>query len=1029
MTHSTRSSRALRSTLLLALLGLATPAAAQLDLPDRPVADERSRARDGAELPRRSGQPKRSLRESVTGGGSDEGLSLPDRAGRARPNGATEQALEPGPSTSQPAVVDVLSENVLAELQRVESLDDRLIAAAVRTLGSLGDSGLVAARLALYAEHPPTVLAALLTLIGSSDPNDWPLVRARLDQPFPAGSAAEIVERVLAADPVRASPQLLAHLLDHPQGAVRAVVQRRLTPLVEPAVLPYLAEPLSSKRTDTRLRALELVIDIDHPQRIDVLFEKLIDPQARVASLALQTLAGLDSPGLVDRLMKAAFESRWILREHAYALLVLVEREDLFFEPLLDASHAEPLFGGLASNDVFVAGASAAALAGIGFRSSVEAGSWLDRDVPARLVRTVAGLDFHSDFSSLRPIAERRLALIAGETFGSDGPAWVDWWARVSGDFRSRRAVLAARPEDSGRLVLRYRDDAGEFQLIGPDRALVADDHPLDPAWGEVLVLSSQQALDLFEVCSKEGLFGTDRLPGKRGVTIGAGRALEVGIGMQAKSFRFGGARTEPWFERVVEAATALRDLNRWQRYPNPALYASSIELWRVESSWWNDPRPQVEKDRRMVEMILNWLPARAPAERSRALRELARLYAREGVASFDDLPALLRFVRGEKAVGPRLTTLIGLALDALALDPDGSGTELWTDELVETLLVAFGTESAGEIARVLEAAGPAAARARAEDRRPFLRAVAGRVLARSDAPEDRALLGQLLSDTEVEVEAATLRSIGRERVVELRDEVLTRARVGRPGVRADALRTVGRLGGDGALDALRIGLSEDDPELRVAAAEGLEALEDPRTTPILVQLLGTPRTGELYAAGWRGLRALGSRAWPELLRVVDSPGHRARREVALLLAREGVPDAVPTLLRLLTDDPNDAVVAEELAVLSCVDLRSRPNPSEAWWSWWDEVVHDDAHAWFAAALLRAGIEVPKPQEFEGRGSRAAALACLAALDGDGEALAERARRELARMLDVDLGPRPEADVDRDAWLYTLREAVLERRE
>jgi len=1042
-------SRSVRVLATLFVLSHAVPATAQLDLPDRKVRDDRA-GRGAREVPRHSKSPKNSLKARVTGegGAKEDDLSLPDRPlslpDRSRVREVPERAGGARAGSAAPA--DALpTERVFEALARVERLDDPIVGNAVSILATSGESGLVAARLALADEHPPALLAALLTLIGSSDPNDWPLVRKRLNKPFPPGSAGDLVEAVLDVDPVRASPQLLTTLLDHPQGAVRVVAHRRLRARTEPSLLLLLAEPLASDRADTRLRALDLVIDIDHPQRADILFDMLTDSQARVASVALETLAGLEDDGIVEQLMRTAFSSRWILRENAYALLTLLEREDLFFEPLLDEAHVEPLLGGLASSDVFVSGACASALAGIGFRSSAHAMPWLDREVPARLVRTVAGLDFHSDSSALRPIAERRLALIAGENYGSDGPAWVRWWTSASQGFRARRAVLHANPDEAGWLVLRLRDDehGDDYQLVGPERALAADATmgSLDPR-GEVLFLTSAQARDLFELCQQEGLFGSDRLPGKRGSWNEIERTLEVELGDQAKSFHFG-PRTEPWFERVTEAAATLREVNRWQRYPNPALYASRLELWRVEGAWWSDPRPTAVKERRLAEMILAWLPAQEPSERQRGLEELEEIYSHPGVASPDDFGELLDLVRAEPGTGPRVTSLVELALEALAPRGDGPSDgrgdrevgergdlarSRRADELVETLLAAFETEAATEIARVLEAAGPQAVRERAGDRRPFLRALAGRVLARSDEPEDRELLATLLNDPDPEVESAVVRSIGAQNVTELGDDVLIRARLGRGDVRADALRAAGRMKLDGALEALRIGLQESEPDVRAAAAEGLALLEDPMAAGILVQLLGSPRTSPSYAAAWRGLRALGHEVWPELRRVVHSPEHRSHRAVALLLAREGQPDAAPALLRLLTDHPADATVAEELAVLSCVDYRGQPNPAEAWWQWWEQVVHDDAHAWFAAALLRAGIEVPPAEEFQGDGTRAAALCCLSAIGAPNEALAERARRELARMLGSDVGEIPPAGVDRDAWLYTLREVVLERR-
>jgi hypothetical protein len=48
-------------------------------------------------------------------------------------------------------------------------------------------------------------------------------------------------------------------------------------------------------------------------------------------------------------------------------------------------------------------------------------------------------------------------------------------------------------------------------------------------------------------------------------------------------------------------------------------------------------------------------------------------------------------------------------------------------------------------------------------------------------------------------------------------------------------------------------------------------------------------------------------------------------------------------------------------------------------------------------------------------------------LGGEQDYLAERARRELARLLGGDLGQIPARAEDRGIWLSTLRETILER--
>src|SRR5262249_49759332 len=144
--------------------------------------------------------------------------------------------------------------------------------------------------------------------------------------------------------------------------------------------------------------------------------------------------------------------------------------------------------------------------------------------------------------------------------------------------------------------------------------------------------------------------------------------------------------------------------------------------------------------------------------------------------------------------------------------------------------------------------------------------------------------------------------------------------------------------------------------------------------------------------------------------------------------AEQCAPDAVSALLTMLTENRGDARLAEELCVLTCIDKRGELDPAKAWWDWWEYVVHDDAQAWFCAALARLGAPAPSPETLR-KGDRAAYDFVFDVLLRDEPYLVERARRELARMLGRDPGAVPNDPQERRAWVATLREAVAKRGE
>ena len=144
--------------------------------------------------------------------------------------------------------------------------------------------------------------------------------------------------------------------------------------------------------------------------------------------------------------------------------------------------------------------------------------------------------------------------------------------------------------------------------------------------------------------------------------------------------------------------------------------------------------------------------------------------------------------------------------------------------------------------------------------------------------------------------------------------------------------------------------------------------LADPRTAGILVSVLARGPAEPNFSAARRGLLGIGEPAWMDLLRVANSTAPVSRREAALVLSEQGVPQVASTLMAVLTDNPGDNQVAFELATLTCIDLRSEPDPAGSWWEWWDQVRHDDSLAWFRAALARQGLEVPPAEAFLGAG-------------------------------------------------------------
>jgi HEAT repeat protein len=918
---------------------------------------------------------------------------------------------------------------VFDEVRKAKGVEDGLVPKAVETLISAGEPAAALARKELFSEEAPVVVVAARVLLRAGAEDDVELVKSRLRLKIAPSAVQPLLDELVRRDPVRVGPSFLAELLEHPVSTARQAAERVLKKTAGPELLPLLEPRLTSKRIDTRLCAVAIVAEINDPRATTLILDRIDDPSSKVAIAAINALAPRKEEGLDARLLSIAFRDRWVLRRGAYALITILEREDVHLTPVLDASHVEPLLAGMSSTEPFIAGTSAAALAGIGFRGrNVAATDWLDRDVPDRLVMTLSGKVYHDDFSALLPSAARRLALISGQSFGTDGPRWTDWWVGARGRFNARRAQLAIEPAEIGAVVVRCEitgEGAEMYTLVGADAAAKADS---TISGGDIVYLTVAEMQEAVAAFQREGLLSAERLPGARGGHGRGERSLEITVNGRAKSFTLGPGTREPWFDRAVEACRALRDRNRWQRFPEVGRHPTSLALWKEQSEWWSAEHTDAERRARLKLLALASMARGAPAQRELATIEIERIYAEPNGAEAADYPLLMQALRKETSQGERTRRMARLALTAaLSAGTDGHVPDVLAIELVDAYCTMFGTNANDALAEAFQVVNRDVVRKLASNERPMVRAVAAKSLAKEPTPEDVQTLVKLLDDPDHAVETAAASALGDNKIEAARVELLVRARVGRTPVRIAALEAIGHLGGQYVLEALIQGVTDKDPLVRLAAARGLAALADPGAAQVLISLLGESNDQALSDAARTGLMMMGEAAHVDLIRAVNAPGGSVRRESALLLAEQCQAEAASPLMSILTANSKDQRVAQELAILTCADMRGQPDPQAAWWNWWDGVRHDDALAWLRAASERLGVQPPPPGTLEGEGTAQGRLFLVALMARPESWLAERARREFRRLSGADPGNLPPIGAERDAWLRALREKVRER--
>ncbi|MDE0914714.1 MAG: HEAT repeat domain-containing protein [Planctomycetota bacterium] len=965
-------------------------------------------------------------------GGAGEGLDLP-QSGKPEENGGVVPNENPaGAGTSEKATILSVpgspamaraAADILSQLDRIKRSDDPLAMQAVETLLSLGEPGLEAARLALASDWPVRTMTGLRVLLRGGRALDAELVVRRLRTRMPGRLGGKALEEFLAYDPVHATPSLLCELLDHPQSPVRTAAHRSLKGSPYPAPLSALSSTLRSRNGDARLKATDLLSSIAGSEATDLLLDLIDDPSPRVARRAVEALAQREDPVITDTLLALAFGERWVLRSGACALLAIVECEDTRLEPILGDAHTAALLRGLESKDEFVAGACATALAGIGFRSnSPDTSIWLEEAVPARLVRVVSGFTYFDDYESLSEPALRRLKQISGLSHGSDGPAWAAWWVADEQTFRACRAVIPVG-EGSHRMLQVVIEDRAEgkgFTLIGPGLASgvkVARD-------GEAFFLSTEQARDLLDLLAAEGALGSERLPGVRGGQAELARSVELRLDGRSKFFVLGPGIAEPWFERIMLFAESLRTRSMWQRYPDPELHASRLALWRTEVAWWEMDRSDAERQARLGQLILARLAALSSTQRDDDLLALEDLYTAGGgdVAHFLNLTSMLS---EELYFTGRAKRLASLAHRSARM-PVGPGVEAPSMErLIGVLHDRFGADAMLAISEVVSSAGHGAAHSAAGDPRPLMRAVAAFVLAERMEDGDELRLLSLFDDDAIDVRVAAIQACGAKSLLAAREQVFLAASAGSPDLRVPALLAAGQIGGTGARDILITALTGEDSRLHQAAAEGIAALKDPKAIPIMLSILRHGERTGAFPTLREGLLELGEEAWDQLFSALRSPSPVLRREAALILARQTVPESAPALMRALAEDPADVSVARELCVLTCVDQRANADPAEAWFRWWDDVIHSDPHSWLRAAGEVRRLNAPPSEAFVGRGTRAAVVFLVEIMDAEVDWLVERARRELERMGGGSISAPPPLGAERDAWLLSLLQSFV----
>lgn len=989
---------------------------------------------------------KVAARDARRGGGLDlPDLNKPAEGDSVAIPGDTQPVQPTGPAPAAAPGSTGAAHGILDEAMRQRLTDLALIHTAAEGLVACGDAGLVAARERLDTKEGPVLLVASRALLLGGQAEDAELVATRMRSNVPPKVGRALVEQLIQLNPVQASPRLLCALLDHPQKPVRVSAYKKLMSEGEgkralPASwLPHLQPVLVSKRMDSRLRALELLAGIDDPSVTERVLDALADTRGKVARKAVDILVTWNDDAVDVQLQMRAFGSRWILRENAYAILALVEREDRYFAPRLHGGHVETLLKAMDMSDPLVRHTAALGLAGIGYRMErAEDSPWLDGIVTEALVDVAAGVHFFDDRNSIHAPCVRRLQTLTGQGFGSSGPDWAKWWLRNRNGFRASRAAMVWTPESYKGLLVRHvdRGEGTAVEFLGPARLLQRQDS-FD---GKRYYLSADQAMELMSWMEERGVLGAERAPGPRGSDFARGQELAVILEGQAKTFTFGASSQEEWMGALDSFLDALQTQNHWQDFHLPSHGGKSGWVLQMREDPDGLPPEGVRRGRWMRGVVLNWLTSRRGRSLTAGLEEMQRLTSEGHGPEAKDFDVLLDLLHAPASYGEEARTLANLTLASTGLKADGPPTAealLLGERLIGRLMERFRMDAVDSIADLLTLMGDERLRLACTDGSAILRVAGAMVNLELGNDEDWLMVEPMLTDANQEVRRRILKACGKKGEQRALPAALLQAVDGDVETRQVAMRTLGHLGGDRAREVLQLMLVEPSADFRLTAVEAMADLRDPKVAPVMVALLRQSREQGIHGPLRRGLLALGTEAHDALRGSLGSPHPVVRRESALILGLQDVARAAPALLRILTEDPTDTQVAQVLVGLTCVDLFNEDERAEAWWRWFDSVVQQDSFSWFLAACSARGLNAPMPfvdhfdrptglQRQPGTNpentslSQDALVFMTQAMQFDEDWLAERAYREMERRSGRKLGEMPSKTAARKRWAEAL---------
>lgn len=826
---------------------------------------------------------------------------------------------------------------VVAPVQRPLSEVERFRRDLQELTGSIAN---VESRLVTIGQTYPAIEALTIEVARSARANEMALLMAVARRYGTAKVADELKFQLLTrplAEATRPVVDAMAFLMDQDPAidckrALQDVIRGRIPSARRPATevlaqrataadLPFALQLSSEQTLDLQLRGVELLRAVPDPAARDRLVA-LLSKDPALAAVACESLIALRDEA-VPHLQKLLAEPA-IDRSYCYAAFALAQIGEAAGAPCLDQKTAEPLLQKLGDGESLTRTLAAVALADLAYQSAADCPiDFRDVQIAEVLLDVVDSKVFVPNLDLLRRPAEQRLVRLTGRvSAGGETMGWREWWKGQRDGFVGIRAKVEVTAANVADVVVALRQDRNHVRLLAEGLA----DLPALPGAQEIL-LTKEQMLELVAQLRQGGLGNTESLRSPSGLPLVRSLQLQVrGARVQVSM----PASKHEQFDAMVATVQKVIDSELWQLYRNPNDEPDRAAYWRAERRWLDGNPDPIARGRRFTSRVFQQWATLSPQLRGRALEHLFARSDRRQLFTEAEGDRILAAVQAAPELGE-------LELRLLELAAGVPGDRVWRECVDHAARAKGGGQPA--VRAVFAVLGPDAVLEALRDLRSIVRRVAIDEVVLVRDLRAAARLVEMLADGDVDVQRAAAHACGQLQVAAAsRPLIALIAALETPSiVRREALRALGRVGGDQAFAVLDRAMESPQQEDKEAAMRGLGELRDPRAAHRLAELAVVGHGKDLGQLARFHLQRLGGiLAVPAVrhqLTIIQEPAVRA--ELVLLLGGYQDVQVIPDLLDLLRQPAHAANAAAALSGTTGVEVQGvedRIGTMEQWW-------------------------------------------------------------------------------------------------